>query len=74
MADSLGNLDDAAVSLKQGLALQGKVSEPTKCQKRTWQLAVLCFARAQGQIDKDLNGSKAIDSESCAGNSQEDSI
>ena len=46
MADSLGNIDGAVAVLKPGLALQGTVSEPTKSQQRTGQLAVLCFSRA----------------------------
>ena len=74
MVDSLGDLAGAVDVLKRSLALQVDVSALTKGQTRTGQLAVLCFSRAQAQMDKDLNGSKTIDSEEGAGTSQEDSI
>ena len=59
LADMLGDLSGACSLLEKSLALQGNVSSPTKCQKRAGQLAVVCFVRAQGQVEKELNGKAA---------------
>ena len=73
MADTLGDLSGACSLLEKSLALQGNVSSPTKCQKRAGQLAVVCFARAQGQVDKELNGKAATsENEQGASTSKED--
>ena len=73
MASSLGDLSGATTLIENALALQGPVTSPTKFQKRAGQLAVVCFARAQGQVDKELNGKGATsENEQGVSTSQED--
>ena len=73
MAETLGDSSGACSVLEKSLALQGSVTVPTKCQRRAGQLAVVCFARAQGQVDKELNGKAATsENEQGASTSRED--
>ena len=73
MAEALGDLSGACSVLEKSLALQGSVTSPTKRQRRAGQLAVVCFARAQGQVDKELNGKDATsEDEQGVSTSQED--
>ena len=73
MAETLGDLSGACSVLKKTLALQSSVTSPTKRQRRAGQLAVVCFARAQGQVDKELDGKDATsENEQGVSSSQED--
>ena len=73
MAVALGDLSGACSLPEKSLALQGSPTVPTKCQRRAGQLAVVCFARAQGQVDLELNGKAATsESEQGVSTSQED--